>query len=140
MPLLDCVWHPYTWLNWHPLVQPELSVSIRLLQQTHVKSDPHPNNSGVLIQFGIVVGIMITQAMGLRLATPTEWRLVLIFSSVLSLGQLFMSAIMTESPHWFDRHGLFSDKDAVIRRIWKSSRITRDVERKLFSIIFLTYS
>lgn len=91
----------------------------------------HSSYLGVLIQFAIVVGIMITQAMGLQLATPTQWRLVLIFSAVLGLIQLFMSTTMLESPHWSDRRGLLSDKDEVMGKIWRSTQIVRSVESEL---------
>ncbi|KAI0637263.1 general substrate transporter [Trametes polyzona] len=78
---------------------------------------------GVLTQFAIVVGIMITQAMGLQLATPRTWRLVLLFSSALSLTQLLSGPIIVESPVWLNRHGLLRDKDASARRLWKGSHV-----------------
>ncbi|CDO69032.1 hypothetical protein BN946_scf184834.g39 [Trametes cinnabarina] len=74
---------------------------------------------GVLTQFAIVIGIMITQAMGLHLATPRTWRLVLLFSSALSLAQLLVGPIIVESPVWLNRHGFLRDKDASARRLWK---------------------
>ncbi|KAI0332096.1 general substrate transporter [Cubamyces sp. BRFM 1775] len=80
---------------------------------------------GVLTQFAIVIGIMITQAMGLQLATPRTWRLVLLFSSALSLAQLIVGPIIVESPVWLNRHGLLRDKDASARRLWKSGHAVR---------------
>ncbi|OBZ75225.1 hypothetical protein A0H81_04625 [Grifola frondosa] len=80
---------------------------------------------GVLTQFAIVMGIMVTQAMGLQLATPLHWRLVLLFSSALSIAQLFAGPLVTESPVWLNRHGLLQDKDATARRLWKSGQIMR---------------
>lgn len=74
--------------------------------------------SGVLTQFAIVIGIMITQAMGLRLATPHEWRLVLLFSAALSAFQLLLSVSMVESPSWLHRHGLLQQKAAAVRKLW----------------------
>lgn len=74
----------------------------------------------MLTQFAIVVGIMITQAMGLQLATPRTWRLVLLFSSALSLAQLLAGPMIVESPAWLNRHGLLRDKAASARRLWKS--------------------
>ncbi|OSD02784.1 general substrate transporter [Trametes coccinea BRFM310] len=80
---------------------------------------------GVLTQFAIVIGIMITQAMGLQLATPRTWRLVLLFSSALSLAQLLSGPIIVESPVWLNRHGLLRDKDASARRLWKVGHMLR---------------
>ncbi|KAJ8462028.1 hypothetical protein ONZ51_g11165 [Trametes cubensis] len=80
---------------------------------------------GVLTQFAIVIGIMITQAMGLQLATPRTWRLVLLFSSALSLAQLIVGPIIVESPVWLNRHGLLRDKDASVRRLWKVGHAVR---------------
>ncbi|PSR88841.1 hypothetical protein PHLCEN_2v4990 [Hermanssonia centrifuga] len=73
---------------------------------------------GVLTQFAIVVGIMMTQAMGLQLATPHQWRIVLLFSAALSLAQLLLSPFIVESPTWLHRRGLLQDKAAAARRLW----------------------
>ncbi|KZT03566.1 general substrate transporter [Laetiporus sulphureus 93-53] len=80
---------------------------------------------GVLTQFAIVIGIMTTQAMGLQLATPRQWRIVLLFSTALAASQLFVSSMMVESPTWLNRHGLLQEKDKVARRLWKSGQIVR---------------
>ena len=82
----------------------------------------HP---GVLTQFAIVIGIMITQSMGLQLATPRTWRVVLLFSSGLSLAQLLIGPAIVESPVWLNRHGLLRDKDASVRRLWKGTHVIR---------------
>ncbi|KAJ3553577.1 hypothetical protein NM688_g3534 [Phlebia brevispora] len=73
---------------------------------------------GVLTQFAIVIGIMITQAMGLQLATPYHWRLVLLFSAALSAFQFLLSPVIVESPTWLHRHGLLQDKAAAARKLW----------------------
>ncbi|KAI0736559.1 general substrate transporter [Fomitopsis betulina] len=75
---------------------------------------------GVLTQFAIVIGIMVTQIMGLQLATPTRWRTVLFFSAALAAAQFVLSGGMVESPTWLDRSGLLVEKDKVTQRIWKS--------------------
>ncbi|KAI0781229.1 general substrate transporter [Trametes elegans] len=78
---------------------------------------------GVLTQFAIVSGIMLTQALGLQLATPRNWRLVLLFSAVLSLAQLLAGPAIVESPVWLNRHGLLRDKDVSARRLWKVGHV-----------------
>ncbi|PCH38728.1 general substrate transporter [Wolfiporia cocos MD-104 SS10] len=78
---------------------------------------------GVLTQFAIVIGIMTTQAIGLQLATPTQWRYVLFFSAILSGAQLLTSPMMIESPTWLSRRGLLADKDATAHRIWQTAQI-----------------
>ncbi|KAI0340688.1 general substrate transporter [Trametopsis cervina] len=80
---------------------------------------------GVLTQFAIVVGIMITQAMGLQLATPHEWRTVLLFSSALCIVQLLASPLIVESPSWLHRHGLLQEKAAASRKLWTLSQAPR---------------
>ncbi|TFY54754.1 hypothetical protein EVJ58_g8675 [Rhodofomes roseus] len=72
---------------------------------------------GVLTQFAIVVGIMITQIMGLQLATATRWRIVLFFSAALGAMQFVLSGGMIESPTWLDRNGLLVEKDKYARRV-----------------------
>ncbi|KAI0747840.1 general substrate transporter [Daedaleopsis nitida] len=80
---------------------------------------------GVLTQFAIVIGIMITQCMGLQLATPRTWRFVLLFSSALSLAQLLVGPLILESPVWLSRHGLLREKAAAARRLWKGVVVAR---------------
>ncbi|KAJ7929300.1 general substrate transporter [Mycena leptocephala] len=75
-------------------------------------------NVGVLTQLGIVLGIMITQAIGLRFATPTQWRTVLFFSAVASVAQFFLSSVMVESPAWLGGKGHVEPKKAVARKLW----------------------
>lgn len=74
---------------------------------------------GVLTQLAIVIGIMVTQAMGLQMATPTQWRFVLMFSSGLSVAQLIISPLIVETPVWLKRRGELADLKAVERRLWK---------------------
>ncbi|KAG6854975.1 hypothetical protein C0991_009798 [Blastosporella zonata] len=85
-------------------------------------------NVAVLTQLGIVLGIMITQAMGLRLATPTEWRYVLYFSSALSAVQLLLNSFVSESPVWLGNHGRLSEKKDVYTKLWTSRSSTQRVE------------
>lgn len=73
-------------------------------------------NTGVLTQLGIVLGIMITQMLGLRMATPTLWRFVLSFSSATSIVQLCLSRFIVETPVWLKQHG----KPEVSRLVQKS--------------------
>jgi hypothetical protein len=48
---------------------------------------------------------MITQMLGLRMATPTLWRFVLSFSSATSIVQLCLSRFIVETPVWLKHHG-----------------------------------
>ncbi|KAI0798098.1 general substrate transporter [Abortiporus biennis] len=73
---------------------------------------------GVLTQFAIVCGIMITQTLGLQLATPHQWRIVLVFSALLGIFQLAWSPLIVESPVWIARHGSAEQKLKVARILW----------------------
>lgn len=86
---------------------------------------------GVLTQFAIVIGIMVTQGMGLQLATPRQWRFVLLFSTILSVAQIVVSPLIIESPTWLDRHGLLREKDKASRRVWQSGQVMRSTDGKL---------
>ena len=57
--------------------------------------------------------------MGLKLATPHQWRFVLLFSSALSLVQVILSPLAVESPIWLHRHGLLQEKAAAARKLWE---------------------
>ncbi|OCH95281.1 general substrate transporter [Obba rivulosa] len=83
---------------------------------------------GVLTQFAIVIGIMVTQGMGLQFATPRQWRFVLLFSAALSIAQIVVSPLVIESPTWLDRHGLLREKDKAARKIWKNAQITSSTD------------
>ncbi|KAJ7236728.1 general substrate transporter [Mycena haematopus] len=75
-------------------------------------------NVGVLTQLGIVLGIMITQAIGLRFATPTQWRSVLFVSAAGSAAQFFLSGLVVESPAWLGGKGQVEPRKAVARKLW----------------------
>ncbi|KAF8636504.1 hypothetical protein AX17_003318 [Amanita inopinata Kibby_2008] len=97
---------------------------------------PHKisGNVGVLTQLGIVLGIMTTQAIGLRLATPTDWRTVLFVSSVICIAQLVTSPIMCESPSWLISSGKVEENQKVQERLWVSDSTTvsqHDIEDPL---------
>ncbi|KAI9567252.1 general substrate transporter [Boletus coccyginus] len=73
---------------------------------------------GVLTQLAIVVGIMVTQIMGFGLATPTQWRLVLLISSAISGTKYLLAPAIAESPAYLFRKGLTVERKAVIRSLW----------------------
>jgi len=73
---------------------------------------------GVLTQLAIVFGIMFTQALGFKFATPTTWRYVLLLSAVLGSAQFLISPIMVESPVWSKRNGNPQDAKSTLGKIW----------------------
>ncbi|TFY76084.1 hypothetical protein EWM64_g7928 [Hericium alpestre] len=73
---------------------------------------------GVLTQFAIVMGILITQALGLYMATPGLWRLVFVFSSALSIAQLLLSPFMVDTPVWLTRGNQADVAKGVVRKLW----------------------
>jgi len=75
-------------------------------------------NVGVLTQLGIVVGIFFANALGLRFATPTQWRSVLFVSSAAAVAQFFLSTLMVDSPAWLGAKGLVEPKKAASHRLW----------------------
>ena len=75
-------------------------------------------NVGVLTQLSTVIGIMVTQALGLRFATPTEWRTVFFFSFALCTIQFIFGAFIVESPIWLSNRGRQDEKETVSARLW----------------------
>ncbi|KAH0584098.1 hypothetical protein H2248_009670 [Termitomyces sp. 'cryptogamus'] len=75
-------------------------------------------NVGILTQLGIVLGIMLTQVMGLQFATPTEWRAVLFLSFALSAVQALLGSIASESPVWLGNNGQHDKKKEVHNKLW----------------------
>ena len=100
------------------IAPPKISGSLGMLIHLSVYCLYSSLCKGVLTQLGIVFGIMITQALGLRFATPTQWRLVLFISCALSVAQFLVSPLMLESPAWLGGHGHADAKQRVTQRIW----------------------
>jgi sugar porter (SP) family MFS transporter len=90
---------------------------------------------GVLTQLSIVLGIMLTQSLGLYLSTPRQWRFVLLISSALSIMQLFLGPFIAESPSYLGRKGLLEEQKIVSRRLWgvieSASVLRRDDDNSL---------
>jgi MFS transporter, SP family, solute carrier family 2 (facilitated glucose transporter), member 3 len=78
---------------------------------------------GVLTQLAIVLGLLITQSVGLWLSAPTQWRLVLLLSSCLAISQLLVSPLVCESPAWLGRRGLLDEQKSVSRKLWGTNNI-----------------
>lgn len=74
---------------------------------------------------------MVTQAMGFGLATPTQWRLVLLMSSAISTSQFLLAPAIVESPAYLNRNGLTTERKAVIRSLWGSQLGDARPDRKL---------
>lgn len=61
---------------------------------------------------------MVTQGMGFGLATPRQWRFVLLISSGISIFQYFSSPFVVESPSYLNRKGLVDQEKLAIHRLW----------------------
>lgn len=61
---------------------------------------------------------MVTQAIGFGLATPTQWRLVLLISGALSATQYLLAPTIVESPAYLGRIGLAVERKVVTRALW----------------------
>ncbi|KAI0005873.1 general substrate transporter [Russula compacta] len=86
---------------------------------------------GVLTQLAIVLGIMITQLLGLRMATPTQWRLVLLLSSATSAVQLCLSRFIIETPVWLKQHGKLEESRVVQTFLFQQPDFADSVEDPL---------
>ncbi|EIW85349.1 general substrate transporter [Coniophora puteana RWD-64-598 SS2] len=75
-------------------------------------------NARVLTQLAIVVGIMVTQSVGVAWATPRQWRLVLLLSSAISLTQLVTSPFIIESPVYLLQTGKLDRQKVAMNKIW----------------------
>ena len=80
-------------------------------------------NIGVLTQLSVVLGIFITQGVGLHFATPKQWRIVFIFSFAVSFVQLLASPFVVDSPAWLKAHGAGGGEDLIVRKkLWIHSK------------------
>jgi len=76
---------------------------------------------GVLTQLSIVLGIMLTQALGLYLSTPRQWRFVLFISSAISTAQYCLSPFIVEPPSYLGRTSSVEDQRSAARKLWGSA-------------------
>ncbi|KAJ3995696.1 general substrate transporter [Lentinula boryana] len=79
---------------------------------------------GVLTQLGIVLGIFLTQLLGVYFSSPdagpNAWRLVLFFSFAVAFIQVLMTGFMVESPRYLRSKSLRAGEEAraIETRIW----------------------
>jgi len=83
---------------------------------------------------------MITQLLGLRMATPTLWRFVLLFSSVASVVQLCLSRFIIETPVWLKRNGKSESSRTVQRFLFQEPGDPRFTVQYLLSFGLISIS
>ncbi|EJD53350.1 general substrate transporter [Auricularia subglabra TFB-10046 SS5] len=79
---------------------------------------------GVLNQLGVVIGILLTQGLGLLAAARGQWRPVLAFSAILGLAQLLLSRFMVDTPVWLRSVRREGEATSAAARIWNSKVAT----------------
>jgi hypothetical protein len=120
VPVSVCASGLYFCLKWHLQLSKEGSVCLST-QINHQRALIFI--VGVLTQLSIVFGLFSTQAMGLRLATPTQWRLVLYISSCLAGAQLLVSPFMVESPAWLSGRNLHEEQKSSAGKLWGNNTV-----------------
>lgn len=73
---------------------------------------------GVLNQLGIVVGIFLTQALGIIISAPTLWRLIPLTSSAVALAQLILSLRAIDSPAWLSSKSRLPEAKFAAALLW----------------------
>lgn len=80
--------------------------------------------AGVFTQLGIVLGVFLTQLLGVYFSSsdagPSAWRFVIFFSFVVALIQFLVTGAMVESPRYLRSKSLRAGEDALVieRQIW----------------------
>lgn len=92
-----------------------LGLVISPLYLSEIAPSKISGNVGVLTQLGIVLGIFLTQLIGLIFATPSGWRLVFLYSFALGVVQWLASSLMVNPPR---RLSSKEEIYSVERRIW----------------------
>lgn len=72
---------------------------------------------GVLNQLSITFGILATQSIGLPLARNSQWRLVLVVSSILAVFHAILGVFVSDTPAWLAAKGRHSDALAASRAL-----------------------
>jgi len=87
----------------------------------------------VLLPVSIAFGIMITQLIGLSLATPSLWRFVFFVSFCLSAFQILFSSTVVESPAFLHSNNRFDEHKSAARRLWGNDVSTLPSEESLLN-------
>lgn len=75
---------------------------------------------GVLNQLAVVLGILLTQGVGLLLAASGLWRYVLAISSCISAIQFVTSALVVDTPVWLESAGKKEESEQAKQVLWVS--------------------
>ena len=73
---------------------------------------------GVLTQLSVVIGIFITQLIGMHFANPLSWRLVFHCSSAIAVFQFGIGVFLVDSPAWLRSRGQNDLADSVASSLW----------------------
>src|ERR1700729_4057194 len=83
---------------------------------------------------------MLTQAVGLYLATPRQWRFVLLISSVISTAQYCFSPFIVEPPSYLGRTSSVEDQRSAARKLWGSAEGINGKQSRKFIVYHLIRS
>lgn len=64
------------------------------------------------------MGILLTQCVGLPLARRSEWRLVLVLSSLLAVIHISLGLFVSDTPAWLAAKGRHSEAQAVSNSLY----------------------
>lgn len=79
---------------------------------------------GVFNQLAVVIGILLTQGIGLLSVAKGVWRPVLWFSALMGVAQLLLSKFAVDTPVWLRSVGHEGDATSAATRIWRTSKST----------------
>lgn len=77
---------------------------------------------GVFNQLAVVIGILLTQGIGLLSAAHAQWRPVLWFSALMGATQLLLSKFALDTPVWLRSVGREGEAISATTRVWKTNK------------------
>jgi MFS transporter, SP family, solute carrier family 2 (facilitated glucose transporter), member 3 len=86
---------------------------------------------GVLNQLLITIGILATQSIGLPLAKRSQWRPVLVVSSLIAIVHAATGIFVSDTPAWLAAKGRHSDASAVSRSLHGGECIEADPDASM---------
>ncbi|KAJ3074232.1 hypothetical protein HDU98_011800 [Podochytrium sp. JEL0797] len=90
---------------------------------------------GALNQLSIVIGVLVSQTLGVPLSTRESWRYLFAAGAVVPLIQCILLPFCVESPRWLTTHGLMADaRKALIRLRSDSGASASQIEDELVSM------
>ncbi|ORY00934.1 general substrate transporter [Basidiobolus meristosporus CBS 931.73] len=98
------------------------------MYNSEISTHRYRGTLGVMMQLFIVVGILLSQALGLGLNSPPGWRILLGLSIAPAIIQTILLPFCTETPYWYIHKGYMEEGRNALKRLRPGCNIDREFQ------------